>query len=79
MLNHEPMRLVTGTVIPTARTRPCYLSIDPPSTCRKLLGLKMINEGPLQMFVEIRYRCSDPGVAKGRQNHPGLEFVVLST
>src|SRR3990172_2210204 len=56
-LNPEPMRFVTGTEIPMARTGPCHLSTDPPSTCRKFLDLKLTNEGitadvcgnPLQM------------------------------
>jgi hypothetical protein len=31
------------------------------------------------MFVEIRYRCSNLIVAKGRQDSRRLEFVVLLT
>jgi len=42
------------------------LSTNPSSTCRKFLGLKLINEGIAAMPVEIRYRCSNPAVAKGR-------------
>lgn len=78
-LNPEPMRFVTGTEIPVARTGPCHLSTDPPSTCIKFLGLKVTNEETAAMPVEIRYRCSNPAVAKGRQDSRRLEFVILLT
>jgi hypothetical protein len=36
-------------------------------------------KAPLRMFVEIRYRCSSPAVAKGRKDFLKLDAVVLLT
>jgi hypothetical protein len=65
-LNPEPMRFLTGTYDSNGKNGAMRLSTNPSSTCRKFLGLKLINEGIAAMPVEIRYRCSNPAVAKGR-------------
>lgn len=66
MLNPEPMRFLTGTYDSKGKNGAMRLSTNPSSTCRKFLGLKLINEGTAAMPVEIRYRCSNSAVAKGR-------------
>jgi len=47
------------------------------SICRKFLGLKLAHEVNAAMFVEIRYRCSNPPVAKGRQDFRRFVFDIL--
>ena len=70
---------MTGTEILMARKRPCRLNTDPPSTCRKFLGLKLTHQRTATMFVEILYRCSSRAVAKGRQDSRKLVFILLLT